>query len=103
MKKRLRKKLHKGEFQEFGFSIKGEFNQELSTDELHEFTANLDELEDEKFIHFDGGFDPKRFSWFVSRYRGSFTPEEGFEIEKWSKDHPQVKVVKAEPLVDAWY
>ena len=66
LKRRLRKKYHSGEFQEFGFEISTEFNPNLSEGDFEEFADDfIDEIERNR-LFFGGGGDRKKWEGFVT-------------------------------------
>ena len=105
MKKRLRKKLHMGEFQELGFEVRFHVADNLS----HEaFDTVVDAfisqaIEAQGLLCGGGGKNPE-WNVFVTREgRGSVTEEHCQAIERWLAARPEVKAVQLDPLVDAWY
>jgi hypothetical protein len=105
VKKRLRKKLHVGEFQELGFEVRFQVADSLSHDA---FDAMVDAfisqaIEAPGLLCGGGGKNPE-FSVFVTRRgRGSVTEEHRHAIERWLAARPEVNAVRIGPLVDAWY
>lgn len=105
MKKRLRKKLHKGEFQELGFNVDFHYN---AADE-NEACELIDEFlaETEKICLCVGGWyghDGNEASFFVVSYENrSVTPAERENLVKWLENNPKISNVVAGELRDAWY
>ena len=105
MKKRLRMKLHVGEFQELGFEVRFQVEDHLSHDA---FDAVVDAfisqaIEAYGLVCGGGGRNPE-WSVFVTRAgRGSVTEEHRQAIETWLASRPEVNAVQIGPLVDAWY
>ncbi|HJD52940.1 MAG TPA: YggL family protein [Candidatus Avibacteroides avistercoris] len=105
MKKRLRKKLYKGEFKELGFSLS--FNYD--SDNTEDGYALLDEI----IAHATanglcvGGYfgeEGCKASFFViSAKRGSVTEEQRSEFAEWLKNTGKVNDLKVGQLRDAWY
>ena len=105
MKKRLRKKLHVGEFQELGFEVRFQVADNRSHDA---FDAVADAfisqaIEAHRLVCGGGGKNPE-WSVFVTRdARGSVTEEHRQAIARWLAARPEVNAVQIGPLVDAWY
>jgi len=105
VRKRLRKKLHVGEFQELGFAVRFRVTDNLSHDA---FAAVVDAfisqaIEAHGLLCGGGGENPA-WSVFVTRKeRGSVTEEHRQAIERWLAACPEVNTVRIGPLVDAWY
>jgi len=105
VKKRLRKKLHVGEFQELGFEVRFQVADNLSHDA---FDAVVDAfisqaIEAHGLLCGGGGKNPA-WNVFVTREgRGSVTEAHRQAIERWLAARPEVNAVQIGPLVDAWY
>lgn len=103
MKKRLRKKLHKGEFQELGFNLEfdytGDADNEINVDRF--YTAFIDAVESIGLEVGGGGY--KQHSYFVARYRGSVSDQQRQALINWLEQYPDVANIIAGPLVDAWH
>jgi uncharacterized protein len=105
VRKRLRKKLHVGEYQELGFEVRFRVADNLSHDA---FDAVVDAfisqaIEAHGLLCGGGGKNPE-WNVFVTREgRGSGTEEHRQAIERWLASRPEVKTVQIGPLVDAWY
>jgi len=105
MKKRLRKKLHVGEFQELGCEVRFQVVDNLSQDA---FDAVMDAfisqaIEAHGLLCGGGGKNPE-WSVFVTREgRGSLTEEHRQAVERWLASRAEVNTVQIGPLVDAWY
>lgn len=105
MKKRLRKKLHKGEFKELGFNV--DFHYKVSGED------EVDRLIDEFLAVAEGNRccvggwyaqEGNKASFFVvSLERRSVLPEERQAIVKWLEDNPEIDNITAGELRDAWY
>ena len=103
MKKRLRKKLHKREFQEMGFELEFDYTGDADNTEIIDrfYTAFINTVES---IGLEvGGGGHKQHSYFVSRYRGSVSEDQRQALINWLKQHPDITNIVAGPLVDAWY
>jgi len=105
MKKRLRKKLHVGEFQEFGFNLTIKFTEENTNEALDTFVeAFLDEVIDPNGLDFGGGGDCFDFAGFVVlATRGNVTEEHRALTSAWLEKNEAVTSFEVGELVDAWY
>jgi uncharacterized protein len=83
MKKRLRKKLHKGEFQEFGFDILIQFKQTISFDKKEVFIEDFIELIEELNLLFGGGGSELSLEGFITAEKGSVTNLHENKISSW--------------------
>lgn len=103
MKKRLRKKLRKGEFKEFGFSIKFEINPKLSIEKIDEITWDfiIDAIEANDLMF--GGGGSYLYKGFCTKAKGSATEEDIKNVEKWINEQKEILGYEIGALVDAWY
>jgi len=103
MKKRLRKKLHLGEFTEWGFMLDLSFDQTLEEqDKFWYFIISI--LED---FHLDagGGGNLKSLSWFISKYKGTCTYADAIWLKHILSNQIKFKLnsITTSDLVDAWH
>lgn len=105
MKKRLRKKLRKGEFRELGFELRLGIDASLDdAAQLKVFDDFLIEAIEAHDLAFGGGGLDGNWDGFVTRSRrGSATIEDQEHVRKWLEDHPSVHKYEIGKLVDAWY
>ncbi len=99
--RRLRKKLHLGEFQQLGFEVSITLQPNLEIDALDRFLDEfiLDAIEKNQ-LAFGGGTD----GGFITTWkRGSASEAHRATVENWLGRRPEVVSVTLEPLVDAWY
>ncbi len=114
MKKRLRKKLHRGEFQEFGFAVAWQFAPALDDECLDLFFQALVKVAEDRQLTFGGGGDSKQGSGFFCKKKHASTSEEdrslvaewfrelepavsatiGFHEDAWHSKPPQVTTVR---------
>ena len=105
MKKRLRKKLHLGEFQEFGFDVACRFVKNLSDDQIDRFidTFIIEAIENNGLCC-GGGGDKNEWSVFVTRDgRDSVTESHREKVASWLKSNEFVAEFEVGDLMDAWY
>ena len=104
MRKRLRKKLRLGEFQEFGLELRFRLDPALSDDDVDRFTDSfiLQGIEANDLMC--GGGCGREWDVFVTRARqGSLTSEQVAAVRAWLEGHPSVRDVRLGELQDAWY
>ncbi len=101
MKKRLRKKLHLGEFREFCFEISFETEASLSDNDrdvlLDSFIAMIEQNRLQVGV---GGLH--EWSGMVQLNRRS-TEQHRQLVADWLDEHPHVHKVQVGELVDAWH
>jgi uncharacterized protein YggL (DUF469 family) len=104
MKKRLRKKLHRGEFQEFGFAVAWQFTSAQDDETLNLFFQALVKMVEDRELTFGGGGDTKQGSgFFCKKGRGSTSEEDRSLVTKWFGDLGPVVSAKSGTLEDAWH
>lgn len=99
--RRLKKKLHLGEFQQFGFEVSITLKPNLEIDDLDRFLEAfiLDAIEKNE-LAFGGGID----CGFITTWkRGSVSEAHRSIVENWLNLRQEVASVTLGPLVDAWY
>lgn len=95
--RRLRKKLHVGEFQEFGFAFKSRLK--ANTAEETFVDALMSEVIDPRGLEFGGW----AAGGFVSRAdTGSATDDDRTAVIDWLRARPEVESVRMSGLLDAW-
>lgn len=96
--RRLRKKLHVGEFQDFGLAYKASVKP--GTNEVVFVDALLDEVIDPRGLEFGGWAT----GGFVSKAgRGSLTDDDRQALIQWLSKRPEVESVRMSGPLDAWY
>ena len=105
MKKRLRKKLHLGEFQEFGFEVTYRFIPNLSDNQLDQFIDDfIAEAIENNGLCCGGGGDKNEWRVFVSLdRRGSATENHRDRVSSWLESNELIAEYGVGQLVDAWY
>lgn len=104
MKKRLRKKLCKGEFKELGFYVYFRLPEDMADEDLDTFLDRFfTEALESNGLGF-GGSGHHEWEGFVAvDRRGSVTEEQRRHVDDWLKNHPQVVEHQISELRDAWY
>ncbi|MSS71843.1 MAG: DUF469 family protein [Candidatus Latescibacteria bacterium] len=105
MRKRLRKKLHLGEFQELGFEVSFRVADDLSSDAFDRLVdIFIDQAIEGNGLVCGGGGRPPNWSVFVTiDGRGGVTEDHRRAVQQWLASQPEVREVQAGPLIDAWY
>lgn len=103
MKKRLRKKLHRGEFQEFGFNIQFTIDPELSDAACYNLIdIFLAEAIETNGLQFGGcGLDVWEGFVCLDR-RGTATDYHRELVRSWLDAAPEITKFHIGELVDAW-
>ena len=104
MRKRLRKKLRLGEFQELGFELRFRLDPALREEEVDRFTDSfiLQGIEANDLMC--GGKCGPEWDVFVTRARrGSLIDEQVAAVHAWLEAYPSVRDVRLGKLQDAWY
>jgi len=102
MKKRLRKKLRRGEFREVGFRVQFRLLDQADETAQRSFLDAFigDPIERNGLVC--GGQHGAVWDAFVTpRDRGTATEEHRGKVERWLQDHPEAWEVRVGPLVDA--
>lgn len=105
MKKRLRKKLHKGEFQELGFSVSFNIRQDSVEEGMDIFDSFINAVEDMN-MYVGGLYDSEKAKasmFVVSKQCRSVTEDERCKVVEWLESDSRFENVNAGRLVDAWY
>ena len=98
--KRLQKKLHIGDFKEYGFAVSFRLSDSLSPQERDDFwLAFIGGLIERRGLAFGG-----REEGFVTKFgRGSATEADREAVSAWLKAQQGVERVGVGALEDAWY
>jgi uncharacterized protein YggL (DUF469 family) len=104
MKKRLRKKLHRGEFQELGCAVRFRCADDISD---HAFDAVIEAfisqaIEARSLMCGGGGQKPAWHVFVTVERRGSVTEAHRVAMQQWLTTRPEVDEFQVGPLVDAW-
>ncbi len=102
MKKRLRKKLHKGEFQEFGFEILIHFQQTITFEKKEIFFDDFIELIEELNLLFGGGGSKLKMEGFITAEKGSVTNLHENKISSWLESKSDIIESFKIEKKDAW-
>lgn len=103
MKKRLRKKLHLGEFKEYGFSLRLRLAENLDDKETERaLDALIDQVEAMELAIAGGCSDVWEFT--VARmFPGSVTEDQRDTLVAWAQKDGRFVEVAGSPLHDAFY
>lgn len=102
--KRLRKKLHVGEFTEYGFNINFELNKPVTDEDIEAILDTfLDDLIEKNGLIYGGGFGVKFDGFVILEKRGSTTEEHRQLIKVWLESKKEIKNFQIGELVNAWY
>lgn len=101
--RRLRKKLHLGEFQEFGYHLSFHLHLEQMT--LNEAVDRWIEFVESRGWAFGGGsLDGLGIAGYLSQFdSGTLTEQDRAASEEWLAAQPWVASHQVAPLSDAWY
>lgn len=99
--RRLRKKLHLGEFQEMGFEFEAELEAPTQLEVQESLVdAFLSEVVEPRSLTFGGWIT----GGFVTSYGpGSVSEQDREAIHEWLARRPELKNFHVGSLVDAWY
>ncbi len=99
--RRLRKKMHIGEFKEYGFDYEVKLKCSLSPgDEYGHIARFLEEVIEPRKLGLGGSLT----IGFVAPYgEGVATEEDRAAVEKWLRSNLPVETVKVSELKDVWY
>ena len=105
MKKRQRKKLRLGEFQELGFEIRYQTAGDLPKEERDALLFDLLDNALEKNGLLAGGIGENPIDLFVvaDDNRGSVTEEQRLAVQQWLAGDSRIAEFQITPLIDAWY
>jgi uncharacterized protein YggL (DUF469 family) len=102
MNRRLRKKLRRGEFTQYGFGLDLEYVQGLSQADYELALDQLIEVIEYLGLNVGGGGSRLGFGGFVTRYKGTCTDDDLSRVKSLLGVLPHVSKVTVGPLVDAW-
>jgi hypothetical protein len=101
--KRLRKKLHTGEFQELGFEISFSLPENLDSEAQDHFVDQfLAEAIESNGLLFGGGLGKDSEGFATLDKRRSATEEHRVRVRSWLAANPLVAGIHIGELVDAW-
>ena len=102
MRRRLRKKLHRGEFTELGFEVMAELDVDIGQEQRFAFLDRFIDAVEARQLGFGGGGSTP-FAGFVGRLGpGSASDADREALEAFLASDPAVIRHQVGPLVDAW-
>ena len=105
MKKRLRKKLHLGEFQVLGFEVTGALAESVEDAGLDGLLDDLIDFVESRDLVCGSALSPRdrSINMFVERSPRSCTNEDRDALGAWFRRRPEVASIDVRPLSDTWY
>lgn len=98
--RRLRKKLHVGEFQELGFEVMFRLNAGLTTEQMGAFwDAFIGDAIEGNGLIYGGSTD----GMACLRTRGSADESHREAVRAWLASRPEVSEAGVGPLIDVWH
>ena len=104
LKRRLRKKHHLGEFQEFGFEIFANLKIKASGLEFDNFCNDFIDMIEENKLEFGGGGRYDAWEGFVCSGDKFASPsiEDREKVKRWLENRKEVGSCKVGEFIDAW-
>ncbi len=100
---RLRKKLRVDEFQELGFDVAWQLNEDITSDELDAFIDKFfSDIIQPNGLGFGGEGDALWHGLICTQHLGSCTDEHRSAVEKWLNENGANQVAVSE-LYDVWW
>lgn len=103
MKKRLRKKLHLGEFTEYGVALWVRFKPWKTQDEGLDFFDVFAEFIEQMDLLCGGALGDVWDIFMSKKGRGSVTEQDKDKIKKWLMNYPEVIDFSLSELQNAWH
>lgn len=105
MKKRLRKKFHKGEFKEVGFEISFIIDNNISEADFDKFLDNFIDIVEVNDLCFSGGGSKDNWSGIISKEKKYLCTDESDKlyILNWLKTRKELVEPKIGKDIDLWY
>ena len=105
MRKRLRKKLHVGEFQVFGFRITGMLAESVDHGRANRLFDEWIEFIESRGLFCGGSIDQRggRFSQYVDRSPHTCTDADRNAVRAWLNARSEIATADVHALEDVWY
>ena len=104
MRKRLRKKLHIGEYAEFGFVIKALIITKITEELLLEFLDDLILFVEEHDMCLCGSANKHgQCEFIISSYERSLRHKDQYLIVKWFREKESIRDIYVTDFIDMWY
>lgn len=102
--KRLRKKLHLGEFTELGFAVRFQFINTLQECEITKFlNLFITSAIESKGLIYGGGIGNTFYGFITLEKRGSVTKEQRQKVKSWLESNGNLTNIQVGVLTNAWY
>jgi hypothetical protein len=102
MKKRLRKKLRRGEFTEYGFGLALDFFPGLTQEGLETLMDRVITVVEARSMYVGGGGSLNGFGGYVTRRKASCTEEDRVYVSETLRGIPGIAKCIVEDLTSAW-
>jgi uncharacterized protein YggL (DUF469 family) len=105
MKKRLRKKLHIGEFQELGFSLSFQFKDGMAPEQQEAFIKSflIEGIEDRGLCFIGSGNQTEWDGLVMQNPQGTVSEEQRQNVIDWLTRSDDLQSYEASELLDIWY
>ena len=105
MRKRLRKKLRKGEFKELGFEVVVDLREDMTDKASDLLWEDMVDFVEARNLGFGGVSGNERLEYSISvlHGRGSVTPEQREEVLAWLEARDEVTEVRGSQLFDVYH
>ncbi|HLM00967.1 MAG TPA: 50S ribosome-binding protein YggL [Pyrinomonadaceae bacterium] len=104
LKRRLRKKFHVGEYQEFGFEVFVTLKPQLTEAAFDEFLSDFIDLVEANKLLFSGGGKEESWGGFITSAKKFASPAENDRqtTKGWLENRPGISETKVGEFQDAW-
>lgn len=103
MKRRLRKKLRRGEFAEYGFGIQLDFVPGLTPDDIERIVDRIIAVVEPRGMYVGGGGSAKGFGGYITKRKASCTEEDRLYVSSSLQGTSGVSKCTVEDLTDSWH
>ena len=103
MKKRLRKKTHRGEFAQYALPVRFQFVSGFSETDADRFIDEFLGFIESINLYFGGGGGSEGWDGFFDMSKPGDIRSASEPAVEWLRNHPQVVSVETDEPMDAWY